>query len=79
MGDQTLTVKLTYFKQSGKYYSSGEFSTPADVQLFDVWEQVKEMRDSGNLPSLVSGCREFNILIEVPGHRHEHPRFLMST
>ena len=74
---ETLTVQLTYFKASGKYYTKGSFKTPTDTSLIDVWEEVKQMRKAGNLPGLVEGAQEFNILINVPGHRHEHPRFLM--
>jgi hypothetical protein len=72
-----LTVKLTYFKQGGKYYSDGEFSVDQSIMLTDVWGLVARMRDRGELPGLVEGATEFNILVNVPGHPHEHPRLIM--
>lgn len=73
----SFTVKLTYFRRRGKYYSEGEYSVPGDLALHQIWDQVERRRDSGNLPGLVHGAKEYHILINVPGHPHEHPRFLM--
>jgi hypothetical protein len=74
----TLEVQLTYFKKTGKYYENGTFSVLATRSLLDIWQDVQEMRDGGRLPDLVEGAgREFIILINVPGHEHEHPRLLM--
>jgi hypothetical protein len=74
----TLEVQLTYFKQSGKYYEHGTFIVDATMSLLDIWNRVHKMRDDGRLPGLVEGAGcEFIILINVPGHEHEHPRLLM--
>ncbi len=73
-----LTVKLTYFKQSGKYYCDGEFMVEEGTGLLDVWSHVVGLRNEGRLPGLVEGAgKEFNILVNVPGHPHEHPRLIM--
>jgi hypothetical protein len=72
-----LAVKLTYFKQGGKYYSDGEFFVDQSIMLTDVWSLVVKMRNRGELPGLVEGAVEFNILVNVPGHPHEHPRLIM--
>lgn len=69
-------VFLTYFKQSGKYYSSGCYETEK-IALYQIWEEVAQMQIDGKLPGLMSvggGDRTFDVLIEVPGHPHEHPR-----
>lgn len=76
--DESLTVKLTYFKQRGKYYSDGEFRVHKSVSLFQIWEDVIKRRDDGGLPGLVEGAgKEFIILVNVPGHDHENPRLIM--
>ena len=33
-----MQVNLTYFKPSGKYYSSGDFFVPLSIHLFEVFE-----------------------------------------
>jgi len=76
--NESLAVKLTYFKQSGKFYDKGEFKVHNSVSLLQIWDDVIERRDSGNLPGLVEGAgKEFVILVNVPGHEHEHPRLVM--
>lgn len=76
--NESLVVKLTYFKQRGKFYEEGEFRVHKSVSLLQVWDDVIERRDSGNLPGLVEGAgKEFIILVNVPGHEHDHPRLIM--
>lgn len=74
----TLTVNLTYFKSSGKYYDQGSYEVDASVYLHQIWDQVKKLRDTGRLPGLHDGASNYNILINVPGHPAEHPYFLMQ-
>ena len=57
-------VRLLYFKQTGKYYSDGEYETVHD-SFHDVVKEIKQMKIDGNLPGLVEGCREFIILLET--------------
>lgn len=68
-------VELTYFRESGKYYCHGEYEAP-DVPLYHIWSQVMRMKDNGNLPGLVRGANEFHVLINVPGHPHDHPHLI---
>ena len=75
---RTLFVKLTYFKKSGKFYDEGVFEVLESEPLHVVWGHVREMRESGKLPGLVDGAgREFMVLVNVPGHPHEHPYIIV--
>lgn len=75
---RTLLVKLTYFKRSGKFYDDGSFEVLESTSLHAIWSQVREMRESGKLPGLVDGAgREFMVLVNVPGHPHEHPYIIV--
>jgi hypothetical protein len=75
---RTLFVKLTYFKKSGKFYDEGVFEVLESKPLHAIWGQVREMRENGNLPGLVDGAgKEFMVLVNVPGHQHEHPHIIV--
>lgn len=68
-----MTVRLTYFKQSGKYYSKGSFRINSDTSMLDIHEQVKGMIVAGRLPGLVEGVSEFIVLVEVSRRLHNFP------
>jgi hypothetical protein len=75
-------VELTYFKKSGKYYTEGEYYADDDQTLNQVWDDVKEMRAGGRLPGLSlrdaeGGHDEFIVLVNAPGHAHNHPKLLL--
>lgn len=70
-------VELTYFKESGKYYSDGEYVSEQE-QLWKIWEEVAEMFRRGERPGLVDGKQEFNTLVNVPDHPHAHPHIVMA-
>lgn len=75
---EELTVKLVYFKRSGKFYDQSEFRVYASWSLYEIWNLVRKLREEGRLPGLVDGAgREFMILVNVPGHRHEHPHLIV--
>ncbi len=65
-------VKLTYFKDTGKYYSEGEY-TSNKLQLFEIFSEVRQMLASGTRPGLVDGKNEFYAVVDVPEHPHRHP------
>lgn len=76
--DEELTVRLTYFKKNGKFYDAAEFRAYANWSLYGIWNLVRKLREEGKLPGLVDGAgREFMILVNVPGHRHEHPHLII--
>lgn len=78
ISNKELTVKLTYFKKNGKFYDEAEFRAYADWPLYEIWNLVRKLREEGRLPGLVDGAgREFMILVNVPGHRHEHPHLIV--
>ena len=70
------TVKLSYFKTRGKWYSDGEYQSK-HTELFDIWDEVRGMRDKRHLPGLMEGCSEFIVLIDVPDHPHNHPHLII--
>ena len=69
-------VKLDYFKDTGKWYTEGEYETP-EKSLYEIWDEVREMMDKGKLPGLIEGHSEFIVLINVPDHPHDHPRLII--
>jgi hypothetical protein len=87
-----MLVKLTYFKPTGKYYTSGEYTTEIppiqlgnSVQgavhgppLWKVWDEVKGMLEAKRLPGLVDGHSDFWVLVDVPDHPHNHPHLVLS-
>lgn len=72
------TVKLTYYKPSGKYYSEGEYVTSAS-RLLDVWNEVEKMINSSTLPGLATGGHGYFIVqVDVPECPQNHPH-IMNT
>ena len=71
-----LTVKLTYFRDTGKYYTHGEYETE-HKPLHQIWDEVRDMADEQRLPGLRPGHSDFIISVDVPGHEHEHPRLVI--
>ena len=65
-------VQLLYFRATGRYVASGQFSTEL-IKLNDIWEEVHELRRMGQLPGLrPNSGRELLILVDVMDHpRHE--------
>ena len=69
------TAKLTYFKETGKYYSEGEYDSSED-ELYKIWREVRKMQREGTLPGLTPGSK-FHVLVKVPGHPHDHPTLML--
>jgi len=70
-------VKLTYFKEGGKYYSEGEYETQIEP-LYEIFDEVREMHRRRQLPGLMVGHSDFTTLIEVPDHPNDHPRLIRT-
>lgn len=69
------TVQLTYFKESGRYYTEGEYTTDIP-ELWDIWDDVYVRREQGRLPGLAPGAKEFHVLVNVPDLPHAYPELL---
>lgn len=70
------TVTVKYFKTTGKYYGEGEFKSTGGT----IWEILNELRgklDNDIRPGLVDGKNEYIIIMEVPGHPHDHPTLIL--
>lgn len=66
-------AQLTYFKDSGKYYGEGSYVYVADKPIDEIWQEVKAMNPKPGL----SGDWYGPILINCPGHPHDHPHLVM--
>lgn len=71
-----LTAKLTYFKDTGKYYAEGELKVDGTKPLHEIWDDITALRET-QLPGLAGGSKEFIIHVEVPGHANAHPKLLI--
>jgi len=56
-------VHLTYFKDSGKYYSEGHYNTDKEA-FYEIVEEIRQMLANGIRPGLVNGF-EFHVLAEI--------------
>lgn len=64
----TWSIKLTYFKKSGKYYSSGALELEAETYS-DVVSLLKELHQHGKLTGLSSGGKDFHVVADIgDGH-----------
>lgn len=69
-------IELWYFKDSGKYYTTGHLSVPCDMPFNLVIEKVRECKSSSSLPGLVKGHSEFSVVITGNGHESGWPVLL---
>jgi hypothetical protein len=68
---------LTYFLPTGKYYSSSEdLTVPGTMPLYEIWSIIDGKISAESLPGLIKGHSEFIVLVEVPGHPHNHPHLM---
>jgi len=70
-------VFLTYFKQSGNYYSEGNYRTECE-DIFEIFKEVRRMLEASDLPGLCGDHSEFVVLIKVPEHPHDHPHLVIG-
>lgn len=59
------TVKLWYFKSTGKFYSAGEYET--EESDYKVPKEVEAMLDIGTLPGLRGGAK-FHVVCVPPDY-----------
>ena len=70
------TVKLTYFRRSGKYYTEGEYNSEKR-HMHEIFDEVQLKSEMGTLPGLMKGHSDFIVLIDVPEHPNNHPRLVV--
>lgn len=70
------TVKLTYFKKSGKYYSDGTYKTDK-LHLWEIWDEVRSMNENGGLPDLAETSKGWIISVKVKHHPFRHPHLIV--
>lgn len=59
-----MKVFFTYFKPSGKYYSSGEYGSTC-TQMYEVFDEVRTLQADGKLPGLcLGGGKDFTIHVD---------------
>ncbi|WP_024622494.1 hypothetical protein [Metaclostridioides mangenotii] len=63
--DKEYDVYLDYFKQNGKFYSSGEYKTKA-IWMHDLADEIKELKAKSKLPD-VTGT-DFIIYVNAIKH-----------
>ena len=70
-------VHLTYFNLHGKYYSEAllNLSIANFPELCNIWREVQKRHREGNLPGLISGAKNFIVLVNTD-HENEHPIIL---
>jgi len=71
-----MTANLTYFRSSGKYYSGASVEVSSSLQIFEIWALVASLSPS---PGLSLKWTDGPILVEVPGHIHDHPHLIMPN
>jgi hypothetical protein len=75
---EMIQVRLTYFKRTGKYYSSGEYDSPMKP-LHEIWDDVRNMMAEGKWPGLIEGDHDFIVYVDAPRHPHAHPRLIIPV
>lgn len=66
----TETIELVYFKDTGKYYTGGSIEVPrywiTEQGCSTIYSAVRELLRTRNLPGLVQGHSNFNVLVQAP-------------
>lgn len=68
-------IFLTYFKESGKYYTEASFFTK-EQWMYQVFEEVKEMKKNNRLPGLSGEWSGF-IYVESKSHPNSYPGLII--
>ena len=73
-----MIIKLTYFKQSGKYYTAEDmYILEKDTPLYEIWAKVEQLKIDKKLPGLMEGHSDFIVLVDAPEHPHNHPHLIL--
>lgn len=73
----TYKVRLSYFRQTGKFLTTAETMIVHD-EIVEIWEEIDDMRRLGQLPGLRPGAgRDLFIIVDVPDHPQRVPHMVM--
>lgn len=72
-----LTVKLTYFKPSGKFYTSSTMEV-LNRPINEIFDKIENLLKQGIRPGLSYGHSGFHVLIEIPEHENNQPCLLVG-
>ena len=59
-------AKLTYFRESGKYYAGAELPLLPNENFWDLLDRVRLLIRDSRLPGLTAGHSEYHVLVETP-------------
>lgn len=65
-------ITVTYFKPSGKYYSTGEYITQKS-HMYEVFDEFRAMLQRGERPGLVDGHSGFTAILNCDEHPMGYP------
>lgn len=76
-----IEIDLQYFKSSGKFYDRGKIKVPEGWQMYEIADYVKELRDNGNLPGLISNntYNHYSVYINAENHPNGYPVLINSN
>ncbi len=69
-------VELTFFKESGKYYTSTTVPVADDLPLWQVFEQMAKHHENDDLYLGVAMPSQFNMLVDPVDHKNRHPALI---
>ena len=71
-----MNVELTYFTNSGKYYTGGNYNT-APLEMWEIFQEVQEKLEKEKLPGLADRDDElyhhFYVYVNTPLHPSNYP------
>ena len=71
-----MKVELNYFKNTGKWYTEASYETNLK-DLHSIWNEIRGMKETKELPGLISGHGDLLILVDVPEHPNRHPHLII--
>lgn len=73
---ETVTIRLSYFKLSGKYYCGGELHVGEGSHMYDLADSIRERNVRGELPGLTSGRWEGFVHVDASAHPMGFPMLI---
>jgi hypothetical protein len=74
-----MRIELTYFKNTGKYYTDSEYFSKTEDWI-DIMDEIKNLVSRGQCPGLIDcapGTNEFYVLVNIPDHKYNVPKLII--